>query len=59
MGISRGEKMKRTEYYQDKGTAKFACYKLNRNDPFNLYTLNFDFNKKLYFIEKFSIKGMK
>lgn len=51
--------MKRTEYYKDKGTAKFACYKLNKNDPFNLYTLNFDFNKKLYFIEKFSIKGMK
>lgn len=51
--------MKRTEYYKDKGTAKLACYKLNQNDPFNLYTLNFDFNKKLYFIEKFSIKGMK
>ena len=41
-----------------KGTAKYVAYMLNRDDPFNYYTILYTMSDG-YVIEKFGIKGMK
>lgn len=41
-----------------KGTATRIAYTLNRDDPFNYYTILYTMSEG-YVIEKFGIKGMK